>query len=54
MTTSTRGPWIGPPWMTWYPPKYPVAPNLPVVAPTNQKSFHYPIYSARIDPNAHV
>ncbi len=50
MTTSTRGPYIGPPWMTWYP----VAPNLPLMAPTNRKSFPYPIYSARTHPDAPV
>lgn len=54
MTTSTRGPWIGPPWMTWCPPQYLVAPNLPPVAPTNRKSFLYPIYSVKTNPDAHV
>jgi hypothetical protein len=53
-TTTVGGPWMGPLWMTWYPPWYPMAPNLPLVAPTNQKSLPYPIYSARTNLDAHV
>jgi hypothetical protein len=33
--------------MAWYPPWYLVALNLPPMAPTNQKSLPYPIYSVR-------
>jgi len=42
MTTPTRGPWMGPLWMTWYPPWYPMVPSLPPVAPTSRKSFLTP------------
>jgi hypothetical protein len=31
-----------------------MAPNLPPVVPTNQKSLPYPIYSVGIDLDAHV
>jgi hypothetical protein len=54
MTTPVWGPWRDPPWMTWYLPWYLVAPNLPLITPTNQKSLPYPIYNARTDLNVHV
>jgi hypothetical protein len=52
--TKPVGPWIGPPWTTWYPPWCHVAPSLLLMAPSNWKSFPYPIYSVGTNLDAHV
>jgi hypothetical protein len=40
--------------MTWYLPSYSMAPSLPLMTPTNQKSLPYLIYNVGTKPDAHV
>ncbi len=54
MTTPIGRPWLGSSWMTWYLPWYSMAPSLPLMIPTNQKSLAYPIYNVGTKPNAHI
>jgi hypothetical protein len=48
------GPWVRPTWNPWYPPWYPIQPPIAPNSLPSRESLPYPIYTAGMDPNAHV